>query len=114
MNLLDRLRGTEQPRYLWAALVTIGLLWSPAYAAPKGCGDRSEIQAYLETYLQQRKVGFTVSSPAGRLELWTTKPIETSPGIFVAERWSGLTITSKETCIEVEGTGWIFMSWELG
>ncbi len=101
-------------RRLWAALVTIVLLtWPPSLqAAPKSCGDRSEIQAYLEN-LQQRKVGFTVSSTAGRLELWTSQPIETFPGMFIAARWSGISV-SKEMCIEVEGTDWIFMTWNLG
>ncbi len=100
-------------RYFWAILVVALLAWPPAYAGPKGCGDRWEIQAYLENYLQQRQTGHTVSSPAGRLELWTTEPVELpGSGIFVAENWSGITITSKETCIEVQGTGWITNPWK--
>ena len=96
-----------------SVLLAVFLGWPLANAAPKGCGDRSEIQAYLEN-LQQRKVGFTVSSRAGRLELWTTKRIETSPGMFIALRWSGVSESDEQgVCIEVEGTNWIFMQWTL-
>ncbi len=101
-------------RYFWAALVVIALLaWPPSLgnAAPKDCGVRMDIQAYLENVLIQRKIGFTVSSSAGRLELWTTELIETQPGIFIAARWSGISVSNK-MCIEVQGTDWIFMSWQ--
>ncbi len=111
MSLLDRLRGTEQPRYLWAALVIIALLaWPPANAAPKNknCGSRLEIAARLEG-LNQKQMGHTTTSPAGRLELWTTKPIQfLGSDIFIAAHWTGITVTSRDgMCIEVRGNDWI-------
>ncbi len=90
-------------------------LASVALAAPKNknCGSRLEITTHLEG-LNQRQVGFTVSSPAGRLELWTTKPIELpGSGIFIATSWTGLTVTSRDgVCIEVQGNDWITNPWK--
>ena len=94
-------------------LLIIALLLSMAITAnatPKVCGERLEIETILKAELQ-RKVGFTVSSTAGRLELWTTEPTELGPGIFKAARWTGISV-KKEMCIEVEGADWIFMPWE--
>lgn len=108
-----RTEDASVSHYFWAALFILVLFWSTAYAAQKNCGSRSEIQTHLQNQLQQRKVGFTVSSSAGRLELWTTQPMEVQNGMFIAERWSGISV-KKDMCIEVQGTDWIFMSWELG
>ena len=86
------------------------ILASTVIAAPKNknCGSRLEIAAHLEG-LNQQKVGHTVATSAGRLELWTTKPIELpESGIFIVAQWSGITVTSRDgMCIEVRGNDWI-------
>jgi len=82
---------------------------SIAAAAPKNCGTRLEIETSLKAKGQQ-KAGFTVSSPAGRLELWTTEPMEVNPGIFIATSWTGVSV-NKAMCIEVEGVNWILTPW---
>ena len=101
-------------KILSGAVLMTALIW-PTIAnadkpSPKNCGGRLEMEIYLRDELHQQPAGFTVTSPAGRLELWTTKPVETQPGMFQAARWTGISI-NKATCIEVQGDAWIFVPW---
>ena len=101
--------------YCAVVLVAAFLAWPPAYAAPKNCGSRLEMETFLNNKLQQQ-MGFALSSSVGRLELWTTEPKVIEPGIKMADRWTGLRVDKKvlykEMCVETEGVGWVFMSWE--
>ena len=92
-----------------AVLVTLVALWPMASTAGKKvCMMRSQMEIHLRDTLQQKPAGFTVSSPKGRLELWTTRPVETVPGIYQAATWTAISIQSK-SCIEASGSSWIFV-----